>query len=210
MEYPDLKEIERRPRQYWNADGLPDLTVGSLWIIWGAAFILPEVLPQGSWLRYYWMVVPLLLIGGGFAANWATKMFKRRLTFPRTGYVEWPEPGMLQWIVPALLGAGVAAVIWVLARRIGPGSLEALISPGVALLLALGFLCASVRQRLPHYLWSSAASLALALVFARMGPSLEHGLVCLFLALGALSLLLGTLRLRSFLRRNPVSQEGGA
>ena len=35
MEYPDLKEIERRPKQYWNADGLPDLLFGFVWILWG-------------------------------------------------------------------------------------------------------------------------------------------------------------------------------
>jgi len=208
MQYPDLKEIERRPRQYWNADGLPDLMIGALWIVWGAAFLLPDLLPPGEWMRYYWMLVAPILIGGGAASNWAIKRVKERLTFPRTGYVEWTEPGFLQKTVPALLAAGVAAGVVLLVRQ--EQSIGTVVAPAVALILAMAFLAASVWQKLPHYLWSAGMSLTLALVFASSRMSLARGLECLFLVLGALSVLIGALRLRAYLRRNPVTQGGEA
>ncbi len=210
MQYPDLKEIERRPRLYWTADGVPELIMGLLWIVWAAAFLLPAMFPPGGWLAFYWTIVPLILIMSGFASAWVTKKMKQRLTFPRTGYVEWPEPGIAHKILPALLGAGTAAGIVFLSRQADARSLDTLVQPAVALLLALGFIFLSVRHGSLHFLWYSSACLIMAFVFSWTRTGFDRSLPLMFLILGALAALFGAIRLRAYMRRNPVPQEGEA
>jgi hypothetical protein len=210
MQYPDMKEIERRPKRYWNVDGLPDLVMGALWILWGLALALPSWLPSGSWLNYYWMVVPLILILSGFAANAITKILKQHLTFPRTGYVESIPPGAATKMAAAFLAAGVAAAIVLLGRSATVQGLEDLLPTAIALLFALLFLVMAMRQKLPHYLWSSALSLLLAGIIARNRMSLNNGFIFLLLSIGLCSCLVGSVRLYTYLRRNPRQQEGEA
>ena len=51
MQNVNLKDIESRPQQYWNIDGLPEVVMGGLWIIWGLASLIPDFLPKGRWIR---------------------------------------------------------------------------------------------------------------------------------------------------------------
>ncbi len=92
METVDLTDIERRPQRYWNMDGLPELMMGVLWIVWGGAWLLGERIPRGGVYNAFWMFVPALLALSGFAVVWATRALKARITFPRAGYVAWQPP----------------------------------------------------------------------------------------------------------------------
>lgn len=210
MQYPDLKEIEQRPRRYWTADGVPELMMGLLWVVWAIAFLFPGLFPAGRWLSFYWSIVPFILIGSGFASSRLTRKIKQRLTFPRTGYVEWPEPRVTHKVLPALFGAGTAAGMVFVVRWADGRSLETLVPPAMALLLALAFVVLSVRHGSLHFLWYSAASLVLALVFAWRNTGFHRSLPFIFLYLGALMALLGAIRLRAYMRRNPIPSEGEA
>lgn len=206
-QFPDLKDIERRPQRYWNADGLPEIAMGALWILWGAALGIPEALPPGDWLKWYWMTVPLILVVSGLAAGWVTKKLKAKLTFPRGGYVAWPEPGPLQRIIPALLAMAVAAGVVALVVKGESQTMREVAAPACSLLLAAAFLIPVLRWNLTHCLVLSAVSLVLAFVMIRARLVAEHGMILLFLGLGPVSVLTGALRLRAFLRRHPLPAE---
>lgn len=206
-QFPDLRDVERRPQRYWNADGLPEITMGALWILWGAALGIPEALPPGDWLKWYWMTVPLILVVGGLSAGWITKKVKAKLTFPRAGYVAWPEPGPLQRIVPALLAMAVAAGVVALVVKGDNQTMREMAAPACGLLLAAAFLIPVMRWQLTHCLILSAASLVLSLVMIRARLGLERGMILLFLGLGPVSVLTGAFRLRAFLRRHPLPAE---
>ena len=207
MEYPDLKEIERRPKQYWNADGLPDLLFGFVWILWGIGFLLPELLPAGKWRSYYSWVSLALLVVSGYAANWAIKKLKQRLTFPRTGYVEWRKPGTAARVAVMILAAAVAAGTALLASHGKEWGIADYAPPALALFFALGYLLAAIWHKLPHLLFSSALSLVLAGVIARTRMDLHQAWILFLLCLGVLSCLVGFIRLRIFMRRNQQQQE---
>ena len=200
---PNLADVERRPQRYWNADGLPELTMGVLWVTWGGALGLPELLPPGDWLRWYWMFIPLVLVGGGLAATWATKRLKERYTFPRGGYVAWPEPGPLARLAVVGIAMAVAAGVAALASLSRTEGLRFLAAPTCAMVLAAGFLVPVVRWRLTHYLILSAASLGLCFAILRLRLGLEHGMILLFLAMGVISAVLGLVRLQTYLRSHP-------
>src|SRR5688572_27328907 len=99
-------EAEKRAQRYWTVDGLPELMMGLLWIIWGAAWLVGQGLPQGAVSKIYWTLAPLLLVVTSLAAVWATKKLKARITFPRTGYVEWKPPSR-----PRQIGGGASAAL---------------------------------------------------------------------------------------------------
>lgn len=210
MEYPDLKEIERRPKQYWNADGLPDLLFGFVWILWGIGFLLPELLPAGKWRSYYGWVSLAFLVVSGYVANWAIKKLKQRLTFPRTGYVEWRKPGIGARVAVMILAAAVAAGTALLASHGKEWGIADYAPPAAALFFAVGYLLAAIWHKLPHLLYSSALSLVLAGVIAWTRMDLQQAWILFLLCLGVLSCLVGFIRLRIFMQQNQQQPESEA
>jgi hypothetical protein len=202
MERPDLNEIARRPEKYWSADGLPELVMGGLWMVWGSAWLVGERLPSA-----YRMFVPLLLVISGLMAVWVIKRLKARLTFPRTGYVEWKEPSGRMRLAGAVLAMVVGAVLAAVVFR-GDAGLAGRASLVLGGVLALAFLGAAARQRAPHLLALAAVAIALGLILDSVvgGWSAANGL---FIALGAATSLAGWLRLARFRATHPpVSVEG--
>ncbi len=203
MQYTDLKEIEQRPKKYWNADGVPELVMGAMWLLLGAAIALPAWLNWGGWI---WIV----LLFACLAANPAIKILKQRITFPRTGYVEWkPQSGVAKMAI-ASLGAGVAAAFVFLIRSAKVQGYMDLLPTGCALLLALLFLASAVWHKLPHHLWISGLSLVLAFIIIRNHMDLSSSFILLWLSLGVCLIVSGGLRLRAYLHHNPRPQEDEA
>lgn len=201
-----LRDLEQRPQRYWNADGIPELVMGLVWMLWGVAMLVGEALPAGRGQQGYWMVMPAILVLSGFAANGLTKRLKERLTYPRAGYVTYREPGRSA----RLLGAGVAilaaatlAFLIITGRQ---GGLEHAAAPAIGLILSLAFLVAALRQRAPQYLALAGVALMLGLAFGalRLGWDAINWMLVL---LGAAGALLGAWRLARFLRHNPPAAE---
>ena len=200
----DLKSIERRPMQYWNVDGLPELVMGLLWIVWGGAWLVGLALPRGKVWSVYWSLAPVLLILTAAASTWAIKKLKARITFPRAGYVEWQAPTSGQRLagmsVAAVTAAAVVALV-TLSRRVS--DLASLAAPGMGVLLSLAFVLASRTQRAPHLLLLAALSLVLGFVFGALDPGWD-ALNWMLLVLGAAMMIVGAVRLRLFLLKNPL------
>jgi hypothetical protein len=198
----DLRGAARRPHQYWNIDGLPELGMGLLWILWGSAWLIGEALPRGRAFQTYWMFTPVLLVLSSVAVIWAIKRAKARLTFPRTGYVEWKPPTRTQRVITAAVALGVAAALTVLRARnrdaLGPS-----VMPWLGILIGVAFVVASVRQRAPHLLVLAGAALALGLTFGALDVGWEAA-NWLFVCLGVVTALVGAVRLGRFLKRHPV------
>jgi hypothetical protein len=203
MAHPDLNldEIARRPQRYWDVDGLPELMMGVLWMLWGSAWLLGEALPRGWQSNAYWTAVPALLVLSAVASVWATKRLKERLTFPRTGYVDWKEPSRSARLTAAAVAMVTAMVLAGLAANRDAG-MEQVAAPLLGVILSLAFVVASLRQRAPHYLALAAVAVALGLAFGALRAGWES-VHWLFVALGAASAALGGVRLALFLKRHP-------
>lgn len=201
----DLDDLARRPIRYWNADGLPELMMGLLWILWGGAWQIGQVLPRGGAWRLYTLLVPALLVLTAVAATWATKKVKARITFPRTGYVAWKEPTGGERLATAGIAMVAAALLAAVVVRSRAAGLEHVAAPSMGVLLSLSFLVASLRQRAPHLLALAgvALTLGLALGALKIGWSAAYWLL---IALGAAAVVIGGLRLKSFLDRHPVEE----
>lgn len=207
MQYPNLDDIGRRPQQYWNVDGLPEVVMGLLWMLWGGAWLFGETLPHDWRWNLYWMFTPLVLVLTGCAAVWATKWLKARYTFPRTGYVDWKEPSRATRLAAGGL-ALVTAMILVTILRAG-GDARQHTAPVLGVILSLAFVVASIRQRAPHLLALAGVALALGVALGSVGGGWTTA-NWLFVWLGAASAVVGVVRLARFIRKHPRPSLGEA
>jgi hypothetical protein len=207
MEDIDLTDIARRPQRYWNADGIPELLMGILWMVWGSAWLIGERIPRGGLYNAFWLITPAALALSGVVAVWATRQLKARITFPRTGYVAWREPSRAARVAAgaiAMVTAAILAGIVVKARNNGVTNQMA--APILSVIVSLAFLVAALRQHAPHYLAIGGIALALGIGFgvANAGWESAHWF---FLLIGAASAAIGALRLALFVRSHPRHAE---
>lgn len=139
-----LREAETRLQRYWNVDGLHEIGVAlilALMALWTWASNFSD-LPR-AWKGAFSASFPILLCGGMFAEGRVVKVIRRRLTYPRAGFVEFKKPtrgkilrGILlgaivatmvasairvgldldRWLVP-LIGLGMGGMLWQIGRR---------------------------------------------------------------------------------------------
>lgn len=200
MQHPNLDDITRRPQRYWNVDGLPELIMGLLWLLWGGAWLFGETLPHDWRWTAFWMFTPAILALTGVGAVWITKKLKARVTFPRTGYVEWKPLGRGSSVATAAV-AMLVAMVAVAALR-GDGTLSGNPAMILGVILSLAFVVASLRQRAPHLLVLAGVAIALGLLLRGTAGGAASA-NWLFVGLGAASALVGALRLALFLKNHP-------
>jgi hypothetical protein len=206
----DLDSIEARPRQYWNADGIPELVMGAVWIAWGGLTWLGEWMSRDQRIEPYTMIIPLLLVVTSFLANPAIKLLKAKLTFPRTGYVQWKKPEKRRKGLAAAVAFVVSVSIALMVTLMKTESLERLAAPATALVLALAFLVAWYRKTAQHMIWSALLCVGLAGILYAANLSLGLCFALLLGTLGIASSLFGLAQLRSYLRSNPVPRSEAA
>ena len=202
----ELRDLEDRPKRYWHVDGIPELIMGLVWILWGGAVLLGNALPKSSGARAYWLIVLSILVFSGFFANWATRRLKERLTYPRTGYIEYRDSGprvrLLMRLIAMLSAAAIAGLI-VTGRAAGMEHSGALV---LGVILSLAFVGASVRQKAPHLLALAGIALALGVAFTalKLGWAAMNWL---FVWLGIAASVMGAWRLRRYLRQHPTEAQ---
>ena len=104
----NLSQVEQRVKQYWFKDGLGELVGGGMILLVGLYFAGQEWLPQGSMGRTLLQSsLALLVIGEVVATRWLINVMKTRLTYPRTGYVEY-QPSVKNTPSRRVFTAGIA------------------------------------------------------------------------------------------------------
>ena len=198
-----LTQLARRPQQSWNVDGLPELVLGVVWIVWGAAWLAGRALPPGPSQDVYRSLTPFLLVASGLASAWALKKAKERVTLPRAGYVAWPPT--VRWHAPAAAILGMIAVAALVIVNGRVGGLETLAAPAVGCILGVGLVVAAWSQRTAHLLVLGAGALVLGFSVGAWRSGWDAA-SWLLVVVGTGTALAGTWRLRSFLRRNPAQR----
>jgi hypothetical protein len=198
----NVRQVERRAQQYWNVDGLPEVVMGLLWIVWGVSWLVGEMLPRGPVWDIYRMFTPLLLVCSSVAAVWATKALKARITFPRAGYVDWKPPTRRHRLTAAAIAAIISVGVLAMVVSSRTGGVEQIAAPLIGIVMCVAFAIASVIQRAPYLLVLAAASLVLGLVLGTVIRGWD-GLNWMLVALGATSFVLGAVRLWWFVRTHP-------
>jgi len=195
----DFRKLEQKAYLSYHQDGLIDLIIGSIVL----CIAISEATDSSIW-----NLIALLLI-------FAYMPLKRRITFPRLGYVKFNvKRGGVNMRLAGVVAIGVLVIslvsILVLLLS-GKSSSSPLIlamrqSPLLvyALLGFIGFGLAGLVLRLPRlFLYA-----LLSLVMMISGHLLNLPLWLPFLLLGGTILAIGAVLLIGFLRRYPIAEEG--
>lgn len=205
----NLSDVEQRVKRYWYTDGIGELIGGGIFVLLGIYFALQEFLGQNSRAGGILQAsFALLMIGGVFIGRWLINTLKTRLTYPRTGYVEYQinERGM-RWrrILPVILGFVIAALITVFVRLFQFfDSVVAVTGLIVAVILVV---VQAKSSGLARFYVLGVASLVLGsgLSLSELPESYSLGLFYGLMGVG--SFISGGLTLRRYLRENPLPAE---
>ncbi|MCE7938139.1 hypothetical protein DCC79_04400 [bacterium] len=199
----DIDAIRRRTERYWFEDGLAELAVGINFVVLALLFWTEARLPPESpWRGLSAIGLPIVTIGGYFAARWAIGRLKQGITYPRTGRVAYRQPDArhqrMASAAAALVAAGLAFAI-VRSPGIEPWT-PALAGAALAGLLMQVWL----RFGLVRFAALAVAALVVGLVAGRWLAPIELAMAGLFGAVGCLLLGTGTVALRRYLRTAPT------
>ncbi len=83
-------DVEQRVKRYWYSDGIAEFSSGGMFILLGLYFGIQGYFGENSVVSVILQVsLVFIMMGGIFGVRWLVNTPKTRLTYPRTGYVEY-------------------------------------------------------------------------------------------------------------------------
>lgn len=206
----DIEKIEKRTVRSFYEDGLTEIALGFVLLLLGGYFFAQAAVPEHSALGNVLSVLfVLVIVSAGFLVNRVLRFFKRRITYPRTGYVAFKpkDRGPARRIAAAASGMVIAAALVAL-YNLSP-SFKVLL-PGLnGLLLAVVFLLFAVRIGLARIYILAGASALIGVGVSAAGIGDVKGISLYYGLFGAALLLSGLAALVVYLRRYPKPESGG-
>lgn len=205
----DLEGLVRRPKQYWFEDGVAELATGAMLLAVGLLFAVESSAPAGSALSKVSVVgVPLLALLGFVAVRRLIRAAKERITYPRSGYVQFRKPPRQERWLTGSLGAVLAVALVVLVRS-APASLRWIpVVNGLVISMFLAFI--GYRVGMPRFHVLAGLSLVAGALAGLRFSDDKAGSAAYFLMVGMALGLSGALALRRYLsatRRTALSVE---
>jgi hypothetical protein len=205
----NLSDVEERVKRYWYTDGIGELIGGGMFILLGIYFALQEALGQNSTLGGILQAsLILVMIGGMFVSRRLINALKTRLTYPRTGYVEYQvdERNLKsRRILAAIVAVTISALTIVFVRMFD--FFDAIV---VVTGFAVALIFVIVRAKssgLTRFYVLEAVSLLLGLVLSISGLPNGYSLGLFYGLMGVSLMLSGGYRLWRYLAENPLPEE---
>lgn len=200
----DVDKIEKRTVQSFYDDGVFEIALGSVFVLLGGYIFVQTALPKRSALA---AIMSIALIGviilAGFLVNRIIRVLKRRITYPRTGYVAFKkQPVSPRKRRRARLFGGFMGFLLALLIGLAP-------SLGVLLPVMVGFPLAMIAFKIANkagvarffVLAALSAIIGFALPAAGIGGARGMGLALGLI--GGSMILSGSTALIIYLRRHP-------
>lgn len=205
----NFSDVEGRVKRYWFTDGIGELMGGALFVLLGLYFAAQQYFGDqslvGGILQSGFVV---LVIGGLFVGRWAIHQLKARVTYPRTGYVEYrvdDKRNMRKRIAAFAAAMGVAMSGIFIARNITViDSMVALTGLLVAVIL---FFNQKWAYGVSRFSVMAAVALILGIVLSVSGLARGYNLGVFYGVMGIVFVLSGGLTLRHYLHENPMPAE---
>jgi hypothetical protein len=209
MEKNVIKQVEQRVKRYWYTDGIAELASGGMFVLLGLYFGIQGYFGEASLVSVILQVsLALLMIAGAFGVRRLVKALKARLTYPRTGFVEYrvneKDTKVRRYVI-----AGVAMIIAILSIVLNDyiRSLDSMVLI-TGLLVGVIFITLQGRSsglRRFYALGGLAIVLGVALSFSKLPQA--YTLALFYGLIGVVILASGALVLRHYLNENPLPVE---
>jgi hypothetical protein len=199
----DIEKIEKRTIQSFYEDGLAEIALGLIVLLLGGYFFAKEVLPENSSFRAVLDVLFVLVIVFGFLANRILRFLKRRITYPRTGYVTFkkkelsPKRRIATAVVAAIISASLAALY-----GLSP-SFKALYPAVNGLLFGVAGLLFANKVGLMRFYVLAASSAVIGVAVTAAGIGDIKGIFLYYAIFGAAIIISGLAALIVYLHRSP-------
>jgi len=199
-------DVEKRVKRYWYEDGIAELAIGGMFILLGLYFGIQGYFGEGSTLGVILQVsMVFVMIVGILGSNWAVRILKARLTYPRTGYVEYKvrdrEASQRRYIVVAVgLIVAVASIVLI-------NFIRGLDSMVLATGILVGVVCIALRGKssgVTRFYYLGAFSLLLGIGLSLDHLSQTYNLGLFYGLLGVALVASGGLTLQRYLVENPM------
>jgi ABC-type thiamin/hydroxymethylpyrimidine transport system permease subunit len=197
MEDPSEKIIQRT-RVYWFSDGLAEIGFAIMSLVLSLYFYGYAALTPGSLLyRILDVGFLLILLGAALLTRRLITIIKTRLTYPRTGYVNYHQPKTVHLIGSTLLALLIAAILVTLFSSIDDIDAFMPAASGILIGAALAYF-ANRYGPLRFYLLAALSSL-LGTGLSLFGVGNIYGLSIYYAFMGLGLLISGLLVLRDYL-----------
>jgi amino acid permease len=135
-----INEYAQRTMRYWYVDGLSEIAVGVVVMLLAFVFLIGTILEPGPTTDLFIAFgQPVIVLAGAVAARRVVSKLKERVTYPRTGYVEYRRPRGHRRIRLIAMAMGIAAafaiVFGILQNIIQPRWIPGISGAVIALLL---------------------------------------------------------------------------
>ena len=167
-----IESLLQRPKSYNNIDGVGELSVGFMMLGFAALIWLQDHSSSAApWHKVY-VVLPLILLMAS-AIEYVSKAIKKRITYPRTGFVEYRKRDNVWIAVVSFVGSALAAAGLAMAARFhwNVGSYAGITTPGALLGLVFAAAYAHGIARSVRWKWVVTFAIAIVSVLIAMLPS---------------------------------------
>lgn len=200
----DIEKIEKRTVQSFYEDGLSEIALGLILLLLGGYFFAQAIVPKDSALGSELNILfVLVIVSAGFLGNRILRFLKRRITYPRTGYVTFnkkersPKRRAATAVVAMIISASLAALY-----GLSP-SVRTLFPALNGLLFAVAALLFAHKVGLIRFYVLAAASAVIGVAVIAAGVGYAKGISLYYALFGAAMLISGLAALVVYLRRSP-------
>ena len=201
-----MLDVEQRVKRYWYSDGIAELSIGGMFILLGLYFGIQGYFGEGSTIAVILQVsMVIVMIGGVLGANWLVNQLKTRLTYPRTGYVEYrardKDAKQRRYVVIGVaLILAVASIVLINFIR----GLDSMVL-GTGILVGAVFIALRGKSSgVTRFYYLGGLSLVLGVGLSLDNLSQAYNLALFYGLLGLALLVSGILVLMRYLRENPM------
>jgi hypothetical protein len=206
----NLSDVQQRVNRYWYADGLAEILGGGMFLLLAVYFALQDLLGPDSMLSGMLQAgLALLMLGGAFVSRRMINSLKTRLTYPRTGYVEYrvnkkgtSRKRILVFVLAFTISALTIAFVGIFKSF---NSIVAVTGFIVGMILVL---LRGKASGLYRFYALGAISLLLGLALSASDLSEGYALGLYYGLMGVCFLISGGLTLAHYLHENPLPAAG--
>lgn len=204
---PPIEEWLRRPQRYWYVDGLSEMAVGGVFLLVALSSLEAWLVPPGAVQNWILAILqPLVVIGGVLGARVLVRYLKERITYPRTGRVDYPKPSPARrWLMRALVGLiafGIAFLVVHIGKSAGERWLPMVSAFFIAFVTALGW-----RLHLMRMIWLAFYILGVGVVLTMWPLASPLDALAFFGLVGVGWLISGGVTLLCYLRQTRSMDE---
>jgi hypothetical protein len=205
----NFSDVEQRVKRYWYIDGIGELLGGGVFLLLGLYFSVQQYFGDQSLVGVILQSsFAFILIGSMLIGTRLINVLKTRLTYPRTGYVEYPtteKNAMGRRVLAGLIAMTVAVFSVVIARRIN--TIDSMVAVTGVLVAVILLVKQAWSSKLYRFYFLGAASLILGIVLSVSGLPRGYNLGAFYGLMGTAFLISGGLTLQRYLQENPMPVE---